>query len=201
VSKTSIKCLPDIREDLESGLERLLECSSQKLSKLEDIRPRGYSRAQKGTGPPPEISRDKAFQSKVTLGEVSREPFPDIRRTYRRLLPDVSKISRDTRAGTCGTRRFRDTYIFSRCLASARQILWDLSRTQTEPLAYLGACKTVQHALEARRANILSQHGDRIPYGIHLPHMLPQMAREDGHCQRKTMFPLQKQGRCRISAI
>lgn len=36
---------------------------------------RGYSRAQKGTGPPPEISRDKAFQSKVTLGEVSREPF------------------------------------------------------------------------------------------------------------------------------
>jgi len=37
--------------------------------------PQGYSRAQKGTGPPPEISRDKAFQSKVTLGEVSREPF------------------------------------------------------------------------------------------------------------------------------
>jgi len=33
------------------------------------------SSARAGTGPPPEISRDKAFQSKVTLGEVSREPF------------------------------------------------------------------------------------------------------------------------------
>jgi len=70
-----------------------------------------------------------------------------------------------------------------------------------EPLAYLGACKTVQHALEVRRANILSQQGDRISYGVHLPIMLPQMAREDGHCQRKTVFPLQKQGRCRVSAI
>jgi DNA-directed RNA polymerase subunit RPC12/RpoP len=39
------------------------------------------------------------------------------------------------------------------------RILWNLSRTQTEPLAYLEACKTVQHALEARRANILSQQG------------------------------------------
>jgi hypothetical protein len=75
VPKASSRCLSDIREDLESGLERLLECSSQRLSKLEEIRPRGYSRAQKGTGPPPEISRDKAFQPKVTLGEVSREPF------------------------------------------------------------------------------------------------------------------------------
>jgi len=163
--------------------------------------PQGYSRAQKDTGPHPEISRDKAFQFKVTLGEVSREPFPDIRRTCKRLLPDVSKISRDTRAGACGTRHFRDMYIFSRCFASASQILWNFSRTQTEPLAYLGACKTVQHALEVRRANILSQQGDRISYGVHLPLMLPQMAREDGHCQRKTVFPLQEQGRCRVSAI
>jgi hypothetical protein len=73
-------------QDLESGLERLLECSSQRLSKLEEIRPREYSRAQKGTGPPPEISRDKAFQSKITLSEVYRGPFPDIRRTARKLL-------------------------------------------------------------------------------------------------------------------
>ena len=108
-----------MKEDLESRLDRLLECSSQRLSKLEEIRPRGYSRAQKGTGPPPEISRDKAFQSEVTLSEVSREPFPDIRGTYRRLLPDVLKISRDTRAGAYGTRRFRDTYIFSQCFTSA----------------------------------------------------------------------------------
>jgi len=42
--------------------------------------------------------------------------------------------------------------------------------------AYLGAYQTVQPTLETRRANILSQHGDRIPYGIHLPLMLPQMA-------------------------
>jgi hypothetical protein len=80
--ETLFTATPRYQEDLESGLERLLECSSQRLSKLEEIRPRGYLRAQKGTGPPPEIPLDKASQSKVTLGEVSREPFPDIRRTY-----------------------------------------------------------------------------------------------------------------------
>jgi hypothetical protein len=39
VPKTSSKCLPDIRENLESDLERLLECSSQRLSKLEEMIP------------------------------------------------------------------------------------------------------------------------------------------------------------------
>jgi hypothetical protein len=95
----------------------------------------------------------------------------------------------------------RYSYLLEDVSSVSTQILWGLSRIQAEPLAYLGAYQTVQHALEARRANILSQQGDRIPYGVHLPLMLPQMAREDGHCQRKTVFPLQEQSGCRVSAI
>jgi hypothetical protein len=50
VSKSSIKCLPDIREDLESRLERLLECSSQRLSKLEEMTPRDIRELRKALG-------------------------------------------------------------------------------------------------------------------------------------------------------
>jgi hypothetical protein len=63
-----------MREDLESGLERLLECSSQRLSKLEEMTPWKFESSERHWASS-EISRDKAFQSKVTLGEVSREPF------------------------------------------------------------------------------------------------------------------------------
>jgi hypothetical protein len=51
MSKASPRYLPGIMEDLESDPERLLGCSSQRLSIFEEIRPQGYSRAQKGTGP------------------------------------------------------------------------------------------------------------------------------------------------------
>ncbi len=201
VSKASSRCLPDMREDLESGLERLLECSSQRLSKLEEIRPRGYSRAQKGTGPPPEISRDKAFQSKVTLGEVSREPFQtsgEPTEGFCQMSPRYHETLEQVRVGLNVSRYVYLLEMFRQCQAN---LFLNLSRIQAEPLAYLGAYQTVQRALEDRRANILSQQGDRISYGVHLPLMLPQMAREDGHGERKTVFPLQKQGRCRVSAI
>jgi hypothetical protein len=41
---------PDVREDLESGLERLLECSSQRLSKLEETRPGDIRELRKALG-------------------------------------------------------------------------------------------------------------------------------------------------------
>jgi hypothetical protein len=159
VPKASSRYLLDISVDLKSGLERLLECSSQRLSKLEEIRPRGYSRAQKGTGPPPEISRDKAFQSKVTLGEVSREPFPDIRRTYRRLLPDVSEISRDTRAGACGTKRFE-------ILISSRDVSLVPRKSLLEPLENSGRASGVSGSVSNGSARVRSQKGKHfIPTG------------------------------------
>jgi hypothetical protein len=38
--ETLFTAAPRYQEDLESGLERLLECSFQRLLKLEEIRPR-----------------------------------------------------------------------------------------------------------------------------------------------------------------
>ncbi len=60
----------------------------------------GYSRAQKATGPPPEISRDKAFQPKVTLGEVSREPFQTSGEPIVSFC-NVSQTSREPTEGFC----------------------------------------------------------------------------------------------------
>jgi DNA-binding transcriptional regulator YiaG len=50
VLKASSRYLSDIREDLESGLERLLECSSQRLSKLEEMTPRDIRELRKALG-------------------------------------------------------------------------------------------------------------------------------------------------------
>lgn len=110
-----------------------------------------YSRAQKGTGPRPEISRDKAFNPRLRKAGSLRA-FLDDRRTDRRLYQMSPKHQEILEQVHVRLDAWLDTYIFSRHLASATQILW-------RPLENLGRASSISESAPKGSARVRNQKG------------------------------------------
>jgi len=102
--------------------------------------------------------RDRAFQSKVTLGEVSREPF-QISGEPIVSFCNVSQTSGGTRAGACGTKRFE-------ILISSRRCFVSVHANPLEPLKNPGRASGVSGSVQNGSARVRTQKGKHfIPTG------------------------------------